>query len=81
VSDQGPGIPDDVAGRIFEPFFTTKSGKETGGLGLGLSISKGLVAAMGGDLRFRSHGHGGTTFELRLPLNNPQNANPEHDHE
>jgi PAS domain S-box-containing protein len=69
VVDQGPGIPEEVRTRIFEPFFTTKSGLTTGGLGLGLSISKGLVEAMGGTLSFESSPGHGTTFTAVLPLN------------
>jgi PAS domain S-box-containing protein len=70
VSDQGPGIPDDVRQKIFEPFFTTKTGvSTTGGLGLGLSICKGLVDALGGKLTFDSIAGHGTTFTAVLPLN------------
>ncbi|HVO31715.1 MAG TPA: ATP-binding protein [bacterium] len=66
VEDDGPGIPDAVRERIFEPFFTTKSPGE--GSGLGLSVSRGLVRSMDGDLRLASPGPGGTRFELDLPL-------------
>lgn len=69
VRDSGAGIPDHVRERIFEPFFTTKSGLTTGGLGLGLSISKGLVEAMGGSLSFVSEPGLGTTFTAIMPLN------------
>jgi len=69
VSDQGSGIPDDVRSRIFEPFFTTKDGSVTGGLGLGLSVTKGLLEAMGGSLDFESRAGGGTTFRVLIPVN------------
>ncbi len=65
ISDIGPGIDRDVAGRVFEPFFTTKpAGK---GLGLGLAISSEIVNEHGGKLTAIPSMHGGATFELRLP--------------
>lgn len=63
VSDQGPGIPPQVAGRIFQPFFTTKAT----GTGLGLAVVKRIAEAQQGDVLVDS-GPEGTTFTLRLPL-------------
>ncbi|MEK7727804.1 MAG: ATP-binding protein [candidate division KSB1 bacterium] len=68
VVDHGDGIPEHLHTQIFEPFFTTKSGTTTGGLGLGLSISKSLVEASGGTLSLQSQMHEGTTFSFSLPL-------------
>lgn len=68
VSDQGPGIPSHIAEQIFEPFFTTKSRSLTGGMGLGLSISKSLVEAMKGMLTFESENGKGTTCRIVIPL-------------
>lgn len=66
VSDNGTGIPMDVAPRIFEPFFTTKGfGK---GTGLGLSICYNIVKAHGGDISVKSKEGEGTTFLIELPL-------------
>lgn len=62
VSDDGPGVPPDVAPRIFDPFFTTKAH----GTGLGLAIARDLARLNGGDLRLSS-GRERTTFELYLP--------------
>jgi C4-dicarboxylate-specific signal transduction histidine kinase len=63
VKDSGPGIPPEVQPHLFEPFFTTKGvGK---GTGLGLHISRDLVAKFGGTLRFET-GPGGTTFIVEL---------------
>ncbi len=62
--DSGPGIPSEVRDRLFEPFHTTKSG----GLGLGLAISYGIVKEHGGDIDVESPEGGGTTFIVRLPV-------------
>ncbi|HEU4404076.1 MAG TPA: ATP-binding protein [Polyangiaceae bacterium] len=69
VTDDGPGIPDEVRGRIFEPFVTTKpAGK---GSGLGLENARRIVERRhGGSLSFAT-GPDGTTFTVRLPLNVP----------
>ncbi|WP_295854098.1 ATP-binding protein [uncultured Xylophilus sp.] len=49
VTDNGPGIPEELQRRLFEPFFTTKPAGE--GLGLGLVISASIVREFGGELR------------------------------
>jgi C4-dicarboxylate-specific signal transduction histidine kinase len=65
VCDSGPGIPEALLGRIFEPFFTTKEvGK---GVGLGCSISHGIISDMGGQLTAHSMASGGM-FVVTLPL-------------
>jgi PAS domain S-box-containing protein len=66
VSDDGPGVPADLLDRIFEPFFTTK--RQTGGTGLGLSVSLGIAEAHGGNLTVTSTPGRGSTFTLRLPI-------------
>jgi len=67
VSDNGPGIPPDLALRVFEPFFTSKpQGK---GTGLGLSVSYFIITqSHGGKLSVFSTDSGGTTFRMELPL-------------
>ena len=72
VSDRGEGIPMQLRDRIFEPFFTTKSDESTGGLGLGLSISKGFVEAMRGSLDFECNENEGTVFRIVLPIKQTQ---------
>ena len=67
VSDHGPGVPEELHGRIFEPFFTTKCNHEGAGLGLGLSISRSLVQAMGGTIDFETKPGERTVFNIRLP--------------
>lgn len=66
VSDDGCGIPEEIASSIFNPFFTTK---EVGrGSGQGLSLSRAIVVdAHGGTLTFESRVGEGTTFTARLP--------------
>lgn len=68
VADQGCGIPEAIHTQIFEPFFTTKNAGSTGGLGLGLSISKNLIESARGSIHFNSTPNHGTTFEFSLPL-------------
>ena len=64
VSDNGPGIPDDVLPRLFEPFFTTKEMGQ--GLGLGLAISSSIARDCGGTLVARNAPDGGALFVLTL---------------
>ena len=65
VSDNGCGIPEAVRSRIFESFFTTKEMGE--GMGLGLSISNGIVEDYGGRIRIESLEEEGTTVILSFP--------------
>ncbi|WP_448191037.1 sensor histidine kinase [Azospirillum sp. sgz301742] len=64
VRDTGRGIADDDLARLFVPFFTTKEAGE--GLGLGLSISHGIVRDFGGTVAASNHPEGGACFTLRL---------------
>lgn len=72
VSDRGRGMSQEQVERLFRPFEQTdaKTYGEYGGSGLGLSIVKGLVDAMGGEIQVASELGQGTTFEvmIRLPL-------------
>jgi PAS domain S-box-containing protein len=65
VEDNGPGVPEAVVPTLFEPFSSTKGR----GRGIGLSVSKSIVAAHGGELRLeRAGGEGlGACFQLVLP--------------
>ncbi|MCC6656743.1 MAG: PAS domain S-box protein, partial [Rhodocyclaceae bacterium] len=64
VRDHGCGLPDRIAVDLFTPFFTTK----TEGMGMGLSISRGIVEAHGGRLWAAPNADAGTTFHLTLPV-------------
>ena len=67
VSDNGPGIPEEIQGRVFDQFFTTKEPGE--GTGLGLDISYRIVVDKHrGNIRLSSQ-PGNTRFEVRLPVN------------
>lgn len=65
VTDNGPGIPEDIRERIFEPFFTTRP---TGsGTGLGLSLSYDIIKVYGGQIEVESTVGEGATFTISLP--------------
>ncbi len=65
ISDNGPGIPQNIIDKIFQPFFTTKP---TGlGTGLGLSLSYDILKAHGGELKVESEEDKGTEFIVLLP--------------
>ena len=65
VRDEGVGIAAEHLSRLTDPFFTTK--RESGGTGLGLSVSAGIVNEHGGTLTFDSAPDSGTTVTLSLP--------------
>jgi PAS domain S-box-containing protein len=64
-ADDGPGIPQENAGRIYDPFFTTK--RPGGGSGLGLTICLGVVKDHGGRIEVSSSPGAGATFSVFLP--------------
>jgi len=66
VEDEGTGIPSEMLSHITDPFYTTKS--DSGGLGLGLSISSKIVKEHGGTLTFTSEPGKGTKAEIVLPV-------------
>ncbi len=66
ISDDGPGVPREIASRIFDPFFTTKPSGV--GTGLGLSIVYGIVKQHGGEVTFENQSGGGARFVVELPV-------------
>jgi two-component system, OmpR family, sensor kinase len=67
VSDDGPGIPSEAAGRIFERFYRVEGTCEKSGSGLGLAISKQIVAALGGEIHYTPALPHGCIFTISLP--------------
>lgn len=70
LTDNGPGVPAEIAERVFDPFVTTKAPGD--GTGLGLSISHNIVTQKhGGEISLASQ-PGATTFTVRLPISNKE---------
>jgi signal transduction histidine kinase len=70
VSDNGPGVSDDVRQRLFIPFVSTK----TDGAGLGLYMSRQIIRESAGELLYQPDGTRGATFLVRLPGAEPATA-------
>jgi signal transduction histidine kinase len=75
ITDQGPGIPEDMREKVFQPFFRleTSRSRETGGTGLGLSSARTILRRHGGDITLHdaqlgSLLAGGLLVRIRLPL-------------
>lgn len=66
VTDNGCGIPREHLDTVFDPFFSTKG---SGGTGLGLSVSYGIVGKLGGQISVESEVGVSTHFVLTLPIN------------
>jgi two-component system sensor histidine kinase KdpD len=68
VVDRGPGIPGDKRDEIFVPFQRLGDVDNSAGIGLGLSLSKGFIEAMGGQLEAEDTPGGGLTMVIELPV-------------
>jgi polar amino acid transport system substrate-binding protein len=66
VQDEGAGMPEDALSHIADPFYTTR--RDSGGTGLGVSISTSIVSEHAGILEFDSEPGKGTTATVTLPL-------------
>jgi nitrogen fixation/metabolism regulation signal transduction histidine kinase len=64
LTDNGPGVPDDLRDRVFDPYFTTKGA----GTGLGLAIVKKIVLEHGGSIDVETAPEGGSRFTIRVPV-------------
>ena len=71
VADSGVGIPEDCQNNIFERFYRVDKARsrDTGGSGLGLSITRNVIILHKGAIRVYSKEKAGTTFTIRIPLN------------
>jgi two-component system sensor histidine kinase KdpD len=67
VADRGPGIAQEEAERVFDKFYRVREG-EGGGVGLGLTICRGIVSAHGGRIWVEQRSGGGAVFHFTLPL-------------
>ena len=66
IRDTGIGMPESFLSHLFEPFTRNRSTERVEGSGLGLSITKGLIELMGGELSVESRERAGTTFRVEL---------------
>jgi two-component system, OmpR family, phosphate regulon sensor histidine kinase PhoR len=76
VEDHGLGIAPDRQARIFERYYRAHAGtpEDYGGLGLGLDVSREIVARHGGRMWFESEAGRGSTFHFSLPLSTEARA-------
>lgn len=77
VKDTGCGIPNDKFDLIFDRFSQLTKEDYRKGNGLGLSITKGLVQLLGGNIKLKSQVNKGTTFYFSLPLQNKKSCKPQ----
>jgi two-component system sensor histidine kinase CpxA len=68
VADRGPGVPAESLPKLFDPFYRvdTSRTRDTGGVGLGLTIARTCVEACGGTIHARNRDGGGLEMEIRL---------------
>ena len=64
IADNGCGVPEELKGKLFRPSFTTKSG----GMGMGLAISKKIIEDLGGTITYETERNKGTTFYIEIPV-------------
>lgn len=69
IADRGPGIPAEFREKVFQPFFRVEPSRsrETGGVGLGLSVARSIVRRHGGDIVLEDREGGGLVVRVTLP--------------
>ena len=70
VDDDGPGVPIPELNRVFDPFYRREPSRsrQTGGIGLGLSVARSIARAHGGDVDLVNRPSGGLTARVTLPV-------------
>jgi len=68
VADRGPGFPPGEEARVFDKFYRVAGATTTAGVGLGLTICRGIVTAHGGRIWAENRPGGGAVFHFTLPL-------------
>jgi two-component system, OmpR family, sensor histidine kinase KdpD len=68
IEDEGPGLPEQDMEKLFDKFYHIGKAQTNGGLGLGLSISKGIVELHGGRITAGNRKEGGARFVIFLPV-------------
>jgi PAS domain S-box-containing protein len=76
VRDQGPGIPEEHRAHIFDRLYQVNTGNSRSGLGLGLYISRQIVALHGGQLTVEFPAEGGSRFVARIPASETGSDDP-----
>jgi nitrogen-specific signal transduction histidine kinase len=74
VSDNGPGVPDEVRDRLFEPFFSSR--RRGRGAGLGLAVVYAIVTEHQGEIELAEGADRGARFSVRLPLGRESDVEP-----
>ena len=70
IRDRGPGIPDHALASVFLPYYRVEKSRNrnTGGVGLGLTVAQAIVQGHGGEIRLKSCPDGGLEARVALPL-------------
>ncbi|HLZ64862.1 MAG TPA: ATP-binding protein [Aliidongia sp.] len=70
IEDDGPGIPPELAEQVFQPFFRLEGSRnrDTGGVGLGLSVARTIIRGHGGDIELSNRPEGGLRVTVTLPV-------------
>jgi len=70
VRDRGPGIPEGALGNVFLPYYRVEKSRNrnTGGVGLGLTVAQAIIRGHGGEIALRNSPSGGLEVRVRLPL-------------